>query len=462
MNLKLTLTEKQHRTLYAHLFPEEKCESVAFLLCGRHEFENSHRLFVHKVFPVPYHVCSNRSPVSVTWPTDYIQPILDEAARENLAVVKIHGHLLYDKFSAADDESDRTFFPQVYCWTDNEYPHASMFMLSDQRYIGRYVSPDGKFETMKSIMVVGDEIKFWSLTDHTEIPNTKSGNSHLQLFGEKTFKILKTLKIGVVGCSGTGSIVIEQLARLGVGELVLVDPDKIEERNLNRIVNSRYEDSVTRSPKVLSLKNAVERMGTGTRVSAIESNLFDRNAINQIADCDVVFGCMDSVDGRHLLNRIATFFLLPFFDIGVKIIADGNGGVTQISGTVHYLQPGLSTLLSRGVYSIKEYESAILLRNDPIEYKKRLESKYIEGIAGNKPAVISLNMFFASLCINEFLARIHSFRIAENNLNAVTRYCFINSLFLNESEAEQLQENIFAKYVGRGEIAPLLNMPTFS
>ena len=49
MNLKLTLTQKQHRALYKHLFPEDKCESVAFLLCGRHEFEDSHRLFVYKV-----------------------------------------------------------------------------------------------------------------------------------------------------------------------------------------------------------------------------------------------------------------------------------------------------------------------------------------------------------------------------------------------------------------------------
>ena len=49
------------------------------------------------------------------------------------------------------------------------------------------------------------------------------------------------MSIAVVGCSGTGSPVIEQLARLGVGRLVLVDPDRVEEKNLNRIVNATRE-----------------------------------------------------------------------------------------------------------------------------------------------------------------------------------------------------------------------------
>ena len=49
---------------------------------------------------------------------------------------------------------------------------------------------------------------------------------------------LGRLSVCVIGVSGTGSIVAEQLARLGFGEIILIDFDKIEERNLNRILNS--------------------------------------------------------------------------------------------------------------------------------------------------------------------------------------------------------------------------------
>lgn len=53
-------------------------------------------------------------------------------------------------------------------------------------------------------------------------------------------------KIDHIGNSGTGSIVVEQLGRLGVGEFVFVDPDAIEAKNLNRILNATSEDAVNR------------------------------------------------------------------------------------------------------------------------------------------------------------------------------------------------------------------------
>ena len=49
--------------------------------------------------------------------------------------------------------------------------------------------------------------------------------------------------LAALGCSGTGSIVVEQLARNCIGELVLVDSDHVEHKNLNRIVNSTADDA---------------------------------------------------------------------------------------------------------------------------------------------------------------------------------------------------------------------------
>ena len=51
-----------------------------------------------------------------------------------------------------------------------------------------------------------------------------------------------TLRPQKVGVSGTGSVVAEQLARLGSGEIILVDFDRIEGRNLDRILNSTMAD----------------------------------------------------------------------------------------------------------------------------------------------------------------------------------------------------------------------------
>lgn len=78
-----------------------------------------------------------------------------------------------------------------------------------------------------------------------------------QAFGDGTTQLMKSLCVGVAGCSGTGSWVIEMLARVGVGRLALVDPDRVERKNLNRIVNSTLESAQRAEYKVDVLARAV-------------------------------------------------------------------------------------------------------------------------------------------------------------------------------------------------------------
>jgi hypothetical protein len=217
----------------------------------------------------------------------------------------------------------------------------------------------------------------------------------------------------VVGCSGTGSIVIEQLARLGIGKLILIDADTVEEKNLNRILNATRAD--IGKPKVEVLAAAIRNIGFGTKVVPFQSNLSSREAILAVTECDVAFGCVDSIEGRHLLNRVSTFYTLQYFDVGVRLQADGHGGIDEIAGAVHYLQPGRSSLLSRGVYTLKELEAEEMKRSNPVLYEVQCQQGYLQGVNEQRPAVISVNMLFSSLCVNEFLARLHPYRNLPNS-----------------------------------------------
>jgi hypothetical protein len=186
-------------------------------------------------------------------------------------------------------------------------------------------------------------------------------------------------------------------------------------------------------------------MGTGTKVIPIPRNLYSADIVKTVAGCDLLFGCMDSIDGRHLLNKIAVFYNIPYFDLGVKLIADKKGGVDQICGSVHYLQPDQSSLMSRGVYTSEKLSAESLQRTNPAEYEKRLKEKYIEGVQEDRPAVISVNMQLAAMAVNEFLARIHHFRDDGNKLFAQTRI-----------------SKVLSRNVGRGDVFPLLDMPELS
>jgi hypothetical protein len=81
-------------------------------------------------------------------------------------------------------------------------------------------------------MAVGDDIRIWTVR---RLSQGSFALRHAQAFGNGTTDLLRSMSVAVVGCSGTGSFVAEQLARLGIGRLVLVDPDIAGEKNLNRI-----------------------------------------------------------------------------------------------------------------------------------------------------------------------------------------------------------------------------------
>jgi len=458
MKYSLRMTTAQHAVLRSHLFPGDGKEAVALLLCGRRTGEDRHVFTVRRVHPVPYEAC-DRHYNRITWPTEAAEPLLKEAYGKEQAIVKVHGHGLdYRQFSPTDDRSDRAFFTAVTNFLDDSLPQASLIMLTDGGLFGRVLGDGGgKVLSPLSIMSIGHDLQLWTTHASAEEAFTLR---HAQAFGSRTSALLRHLSFAIIGCSGTGSIVAEQLARLGAGRLVLVDPDNVEEKNLNRILNTGQEDAYLSRPKVHVLASAIARMGLGQEVLPLHMNLINREAVMRVAECDVVFGCMDGAEGRHTLNRLATFYNLPYFDVGVRLDADGNGGIDRIAGTVHYLQPGLSSLLSRGVYTMDRIKAEELRRTNPELYRRHLKEGYLRGVHEDRPAVISVNMFFASLAVNDFLARLHPYRTNENAEFAYLGGSLSELQFYPEPEGSSCP--LLTRHVGRGDVEPLLERPALS
>lgn len=459
--VSLAMTQKHHEQLAKHLFPGDGCEAVAMALCGRSRNNNEITLLVQEVHAIPYDACEVRQPDKVTWHTDSILPLLEKAMKLGLGVVKVHSHPGgYRYFSHLDDRSDLDLFSSIFGWLDTDEPQASLIMLPDGELIGRVVWPEKLGKELHTVRVVGDDINYW-FSEHSKPEIPKHAIRIVQAFGEGTYSILKRLRVGVVGCSGTGSIIIEQLARNHVGQLVVVDPEPVEHGNLNRILNSTWQDAEEESPKVDVLAGAIHKMNLGSTVLPLGIDLLTREAIKALSQCDVIFGCMDSIDGRHILNKLASYYLIPYFDMGVRIDADGNGGVDSINGAVHYVQPGGSSLLSRGVYTQGGLEAAMMHRHAPDLYEERAKQGYIKGVRVDQPAVISVNMQIASMAFNEFLARIHPYRVEPNSEYAQRRVVMsdpVASVDLPDGESCK----VFSRYVALGDQEPLLNLQDLS
>ena len=453
------LTKSQHEQLKTHLLPADGCEAVALALCGRAATPDRHIFITREIVPIPYAACSVRTPDRVTWPTEFVEPLLRKAYGRGQAILKLHSHRAeYPEFSSLDDESDDLLFSSISSLLGDGLPHASVIMLPDGRCMGRAVREGVEFLPMSEISVVGDDIMVWH--EERYAAGLAANKRNEQVFGKGTIGRLKKLSAAVVGCSGTGSIVVEQLARMGIGRLVLVDPDVVEEKNLNRILNSGKVDAYLGKPKVFALASAIARMGLGQELLPLPINLVSARAVREVAACDVIFGCTDGAEARHLLNRIAAFYTIPYFDVGVRFDADGLGGIANISGAVNFIQPGGSSLLSREVYTMADVEAEELRRTNPDMYRARRDEGYIRGIREDRPAVISVNMFFAALTVQEFLGRLHPFRNQPNACYATVRANLMEPFLITEPDGAAC--TVFGRHVGRGDVEPLLDRPDLS
>ena len=460
MKTCLKICVEDYSDICAHLLPEDGKEAIAFALCGRAQAAGRLVFTVHKILAIPYERCI-REDRYLHWYTEDVFPIMNEAMNKHMAVMRIHSHPGgWPHFSEADLETDREFFGSLMTgWCEDGQPHLSSIMLPGGKIIGRVYYADGRARKLDSTLVVGEKIESVSPDEDIEDVPPEEALRNIQAFGEGTYNTFKRLRIGVVGCSGTGCHIVEQLMRLQVGELVLVDPDKIEAKNLNRLVGTGKKD-VGKS-KVHFYKNYIERKRLGVRVMAFPFNLFQSDdARKALSTCDILFGCVDTASGRMLMNTISTFYLIPYFDMGVALDADGSGGVSYVGAQIDCLIPGRSSIMSRGIAKQTDIDAELMKLFDPAAYEQLKKEHYIKNIQVDRPAVISVNGLIAYLAVMSLIDRLVDYRI-EPSYGNVTILLHADGDIL-KPEASFAQDAYLARYKGRGDCLPYLNMPYLS
>jgi len=460
MNNKVSVTfqEAHHRKLKGLMYPGDGKESVVIVLCSKVESHDRVRLLSKYIYPIADEDCTVREVDTVRWPTHLIEEALQHAEREKLSVVKVHSHPSGTKrFSSLDDKSDRELFPSIDSWVGNDLLHASLVMLPDSSMFGRTVGPQGDFRPLYLISVANDDLLFW-LDEMANDNLPESARRLAQAFGEGTYNIMKKIRIGFVGCSGTGVPTITTFNLNHLGEMVLVDPDIIEEGNRNRIATATPKDIEDAISKVLNQQGAIEARGLGTKVYPYQSDISNPNVIEALGSCDILIGCVDSAKGRYFLNKISSCFLVPYFDLGVRIDTDNGTSIKGVNASMHFIKPGGSSLLSRYVYTMDQVHAEQMKATDPEEYRRQIDEGYVKGVEVERPAVASINACISSLVVEEIMARLVGYRFVDNTDFAIRRMVFCMGESLHEAD-EGAACTILEAIVARGDKRPLLNLP---
>lgn len=219
----------------------------------------------------------------------------------------------------------------------------------------------------------------------------------VRAFGKDGQVRLATLRVAIIGLGGTGSVVAQQLAHLGVMNFVLVDPDVVEATNLNRLAGGALAD-VGKS-KVVTAAQHIMSINPDARYIAIQGDVVEDDVAHALVDVDFIFCCTDSMASRAVLNQLAYQYLVPCIDMGVGIGAI-DGEIDYIAGRAQMLSPGLPCLVCTGKL---DYEQ---VRRDMLTDEQRRLDPYVQGATVLQPAVMSLNSTVASAAVTMFLSAV--------------------------------------------------------
>ncbi|WP_337906870.1 HesA/MoeB/ThiF family protein [Pelovirga terrestris] len=162
------------------------------------------------------------------------------------------------------------------------------------------------------------------------LPARYQRNRHMISISQQ-LQLLKS-RVAVVGCGGLGGYVIEELARLGVGHLRVIDPDIFEEHNLNRQLLATI-DNLGTSKAAAALKRVQDinpAVGIDPRQVAVG---FD-NGIELLTGMDVVVDAIDNISGRLELAQLCSQLAIPLV----------HGSIAGWFGQVSCIKPGQGTM----------------------------------------------------------------------------------------------------------------------
>jgi len=155
----------------------------------------------------------------------------------------------------------------------------------------------------------------------------------------------KSHTVFVAGLGGLGSPVTMYLAAAGIDRIILCDGDHVEPQNLNRQLIYTMAD--VGASKTFAAQKRVQAINPRVTAMAINGYLTAENAQRLIGKPDIVLDCLDSLDGKYLLNSYCMRENIPLV----------HGAVSGWCGQLTVVEPHRSPCLRCWFsYSADNYE----------------------------------------------------------------------------------------------------------
>lgn len=413
MNVPWTLTfdADLYVDLHAHLFRGDGDEHGGAIAAGLASTPRGTRLLAREFFPAVDGVdfVPGRRGYRMLTP-EFVRDRISFCRDENLVYLAVHNHGgdRSVEFSTVDLQSHERGYRALLDISGNP---VGALVLAENAVAGDIWTPDRERRTVAETVVVGRNIRRLYPAPPPPPPQADPlYDRQARWFGDRGQALLGNLKVGVIGAGGVGLPLVTMLARLGVGDIVVIDPDRVDPTNLPRL-DARRLDAIMplrrfkvlgaladrlSTRKITLAKRTARRANPDIVFRGIPSNVTEPEAAEALVDCDFLFLAADSHQARMVFNAVAHQYLIPGIQIGSRIDVDKDtGDVGDVRTNIRLVLP------RQGCLRCNRLINASKLQDESRGAADLERNRYINEVPA--PSVITLNTFAASQAANDFL-----------------------------------------------------------
>ncbi len=386
--------------LMGHLFPGDYGEHGAVITAGLVKHGEGRRLLARELFiareGIDY-VPGTRGHRALT--AQFIHRCITHCRDNRLVYLAVHNHGGSDSvaFSRVDIASHERGYPALLDIARGMPVGALVF--AENAVEADIWFPGGQRSALKQATVLGSRRRQLFPTQSrrpTAVSNERLYRRQVLLFGGEGQAELGKAKIGILGLGGVGSLVNEYLARLGIGHLVLVDPDRISDSNFSRVAGATVEDLANGALKVDIAARVALQANPSIRVDTIPDDVSKSSVASQLAGCDYLVLAADSMRARLVFNALVHQYFIPGVQLGAKVNHEPTTGrVLAAFSVMRRVLPG------EGCLWCNHLVDATGLAKEWKTEAEREDQNY--GVTSPNPSVITMNAISAAHAVNDFM-----------------------------------------------------------
>lgn len=394
---------------------DQPLETAAVLLGTLHEVHGRVRFLLTDIRWVPDDAYLDRREDGLRVGNEGFLPALAEAEDRGLAALWMHTHPGREgrPTPSLHDHRVNTEIADLFRLRTGSGYYGTLVVSprADGLAFTGDLSDETSSRDLTRIVVVGDRMRL--LASHNRDPGGDGGGDgaerdlfsrNVAAFGGPVQAALGMLRVTVVGAGGTGSAVAEQLVRLGVRHLLLVDPDALEASNTTRVYGSTPGDVGSDKAKVLA--RHLRAIAPDADVLAVVDSVNSVDAARLVTGSDVVFGCTDDNSGRAVLSRTAYYARVVVIDCGIQLSSGPDATLSGIDGRVTLMSPGSPCLICRGRVDLARAAAEQMSHE---EHARLAGEGYAPALPGVQPAVVTFTTAVAAQAVTELLEMLTGF-----------------------------------------------------